>query len=129
MIEQYISLETAKLLKEKGFSEKTTSGYYNVDGVQTLQTDLFADNHNKYNDSISAPSQDMVLRELRKKRIYVDVRFNRYYQRFRWFEYSMEENTQDEAYEGDDFPSYEEAVEAAIKWCYENKVVEETFEL
>ena len=125
--EEYVTFETAQLLKENGFDVPTTTLYNQngdfglcegfTNGMKTLcNTDL-----TKYyrSDFISAPSQAMAMRWLRedKKRI-INAWFDGY-------DYQSEVGKpEDEIFTliGDEFKTYEEAVEAAIKYCLENLI-------
>ena len=125
--EEYVTFETAQLLKENGFDVPTTTLYNQngdfglcegfTNGMKTLcNPDL-----TKYyrSDFISAPSQAMAMRWLRedKKRI-INAWFDGY-------DYQSEVGKpEDEIFTlvGDEFKTYEEAVEAAIKYCLENLI-------
>lgn len=125
--EDYVSFETAKLLKEKGFDVPTTTLYNQngdfglcegfTNGMKTLcNTDLTKYYHS---DFISAPSQAMAMRWLRedKKRI-INAWFDGY-------DYQSEVGKpEDEIFTliGDEFKTYEEACEAAIKYCLTNLI-------
>lgn len=70
MKEQYVSIEVAKLLKEKGFCEENVYCYYQGE-YENDSTDVWRGeckfNWNIYNDSYSAPTQQMACRWLREE--------------------------------------------------------------
>lgn len=131
--EDYVSFETAKLLKEKGFDVPTTTLYNQngdfglcegfTNGMKTLcNTDL-----TKYyrSDFISAPSQAMAMRWLRKAHdIFIRPNISflypiKYYCEI--FCYGDNLKTQQDI-ATENFESPEEACEAAIKYCLENLI-------
>ena len=119
--EAYVSFETAKLLKEKGFDEVCHS-YYDIRYENQLVISEL--NLTQDDDSYLAPTQQMAMRWLRKRHklhcnvvlkditedTYVysiaDLGDNRHWIRGEYLEY----------------PSCEEACEAAIKYCLENLI-------
>jgi len=71
MKEEIITLETAKLAKQKGFQELVTGRYidhtcYGKD-IQFRNGICFRQNHNKEENCYSAPSQSLLQRWLREK--------------------------------------------------------------
>lgn len=113
--EQYVSFEVAKLLKAKGFEEETNGNYYlggKFDGKFEESSKV---NWNKFfKTPIAAPTQQMAMRWLREVhdikimiRPYVDGTYS--YEILNGFWYV-------------NFDSYEDAAEAAIKYCLENLV-------
>ena len=120
--EDYVSFETAKLLKEKGFDEKCFA-LYNPDSM-LIQSGIRLNNTQvgRVKGSYSAPTLQMAMKWLREvhnidifpwkigKGIYSCAIFN--------------SNTGKDLSSDKDFPSekYEEACEAAIKYCLENLI-------
>jgi hypothetical protein len=113
--EDYVSFETAKLLKEKGFNEGcpttyTSNGLFHTHNYRPLVEDIFA------------PTLQMAMKWLREvhnidifpwkigKDIYSCAIFN--------------SNTGQDLSSNKDFPSnkYEETAEEAIKYCLENLI-------
>lgn len=124
--EDYVSFETAKLLKEKGFDEYNPLWY---DLNKSSEGPFFYKEigwygHNSYDYNgksiISAPTQQMVmrwLREVHKILIVIDYAFNIKTGLFFKLKYPC---TSDEYYLKNSkggYKTYEEAVEAAIKCC------------
>ena len=121
--EDYVSFETAKLLKEKGFDEPTL-WFYVGDGTKYLA-------HKTLNgDWYRRPTLQMAMKWLRE--IYkLEVRSTYDYDKDSWwgninpmYEETVENsNVYQKAlrfdYQG---KSYEESCEAAIKYCLENLI-------
>ena len=122
--EDYVSFETAKLLKEKRFTEYTL-GYY-LDDKDKLYFDRFSDDWNSNHVGyISAPTQQMAMRWLREVHnivcnIDIESRNFYYYSIFiiRSSIGAQYQLTSQKPY----FETYEEACEAAIKYCLENLI-------
>lgn len=76
MTEEFVTLETAKLLKEKGFKEDVFT-FYEADCVEgdfELFESYEAENFNARADNFSAPTQSIALKWLREiKGVYVWV--------------------------------------------------------
>lgn len=136
MIEEaYVSFETAKLLKEKGFDVKTEHKMWYV--VKQFSTGCHwnsctykvGDITREYNDDccISMPTQQIVMRWLREvHNIFIVIEPHMY-------DYINEKNSSYVAslWQGDnyyenitskDYPTYEEAVEEAIKYSLKNLI-------
>ena len=74
--EAYVSFETAKLLKEKGFDSDVRQYYYfdDEDKQEHLCHDDREDNPNDFGeDYYSAPTHQMAMRWLRDKGVYIHV--------------------------------------------------------
>lgn len=129
MVEDYVSFETAKLLKEKGFDDEYTNAFFDKTG-NLYFIDLLSDlSQHTDNDTDVAASTLYVamkwLREEKKLNCIIDVSFNQdrngetEYRFYVWenkppYEL-LREHTQT-------FSIYEEACEAAIKYCLENLI-------
>ena len=77
MTEEFVTLETAKLLKEKGFKEDVFT-FYEVDCVEgdmiLSETCDESENFNEKNDCLSAPTQSLAQKWLREtKNIHICV--------------------------------------------------------
>ena len=128
MIEEaYVSFETAKLLKEKGFDEPC-EGFYVNSGV--LSHTLSNTNNSKWDEDkstigyISAPTQQMAMKWLREvHNINIDI--VSIWNQIRW-EYQIFIITPTTAkcpYVDDTlYMGYEEAVEAALKYTLKNLI-------
>ena len=128
MKEDYVSFEVAKLLKEKGFAETSnTIGTYNDKGEFYLYKHEKGYNHNHLTSWYSAPTLQMAMKWLREKHIIIAVTplwfhadgkcvgwaFNL------WADDNLEVDAESHSYL---LSTYEEACEAAIKYCLENLI-------
>lgn len=77
----YISLEAARLLKEKGYNEETIY-YYNSAGKLYLGNGHF--NYNAYAVNLSAPSKSEAIDWLESKGITIDIHWIRFNENRRW---------------------------------------------
>jgi len=126
--EDYISFETAKLLKEKGFCEPCYTCYINK---ELSHYDYLSTNFKLIDDVISAPTLQMAMKWLRiKHNIHIRTSpYGPYSNNGKFFKYKFEIITmfyetmicvgghKDEGYQ-----SNEQACEAAIVYCLENLV-------
>ena len=127
--EDYVSFETAKLLKEKGFDKKCRALYTIwFDEVEGPKEDE-AENWNIEPKYFSAPTLQMAMKWLREvHNIFIDIssRFSKNADKDVCFSYSCKKliNTYKSSYEiGDgEWLNYEEVCEAAIKYCLENLI-------
>lgn len=131
--EDYVSYETAKLLKEKGFDAECD--YLYVDG-ELVRTHGFACNWNNgetlftdYKNECSAPTLQMTLKWLREAHnIFIDIvsRFAMNADKDVCFSYSCKKliGTYKSCYEHSDgeWWNYEHACESAIRYCLENLI-------
>lgn len=134
--EQFVTLETAKLLKEKGFDWPTYMVYDNF-GIEGRIYDNFGYyNHNKHDDLISCPSQSVAmkwLREVKNLFIGIEPRLGQYC--YYWISGTIYTIKQERSYYGlrementyssraiCDSHSYEDAAERAIKYCLEKLI-------
>ena len=136
--EDYVSFETAKLLKEKGFNEPCKLYYDKYHGHVPIfvedsklteygYKELVRNDQNSISDFIaSAPSLYVAMKWLREeKEIYITVIYGDYPSLNKVFW-----TPQIDSLEGFDLPdsfykeynTYEEACEAAIKYCLENLI-------
>lgn len=125
--EDYVSFETAKLLKEKGFDEYCygyyyTSKYMSYGDIKQRNLELFP-------DSYAAPTLQMAMKWLREVHniaicicAYYPVdsyelsyRNNKPYWKIRIMNHTFSRDY-------DSFNTFEEACEAAIKYCLENLI-------
>ena len=125
--EAYVSFETAKLLKKKGFDENTLMVYMSYGDLCKCNRYDSIRNSN-YNDitknyfECTAPTHQMAmkwLREIYRIDIVIEISDpsvnNRKYYCVIW-------DKNNDSYILDLFDSYEDAVEAAIKYCLENLI-------
>ncbi len=119
--EDYTSFETARLLKEKGFNEKCRALYtFWFDEVEGPKEDE-AENWNIEPKYFSAPTIQMTMKWLREvHNIAIETEWEHL-----WYTYikPMTSKPSEEDYYQCESSKYEEACEAAIKYCLENLVL------
>lgn len=133
--EDYVSFETAKLLKEKGF-ENVCHAVYDKDGIFINLLQFVGNSNFKgvNEEKISfAPTLQMAMKWLRKvHNIHIEVRITNHslsslinVPRYYWIIFNakevkwMDEST---AHKPMSYETVEEACEAAIKYCLENLI-------
>lgn len=130
--EDYVSFETAKLLKQKGFDEYCP--YYDKEGEFWGYHTV---NH-KGDDYISAPTLQMAMKWLREvHKLYISLfSFDYQFDTYGWMflikplKYTEgigwcwnSDYVQEKKWSNDiKYNTYEEATEAAIKYCLENLI-------
>jgi len=128
--EDYVSFETAKLLKEKGFDVYVRS-FYDADDMPAQHNEALWDwNLNKENYRFSAPTLQIAMKWLREeKHYYIQVMLDGwacgdhsgYYVVIQKTDSDFEmmlSDAVDEVF----YQTYEEACEAGIKYCLENLI-------
>ena len=122
--EDYVSFETAKLLKEKRFNEWCNSYFISDNEIALISNRRDFNNHGVY---LSAPTQQMTMKWLREvHNIFIVIEPHMY-------DYINEKNSSYVAslWQGDnyyeniiskDYPTYEETVEAAIQYSLKNLI-------
>lgn len=122
--EDYCSFEVAKLLKEKGFGiEEETRGYYPTKG-DALGRLMFGTeyHHNTSQVQIAAPTHQMTMKWLRETH---SIAIEPMLLSHGWFcqiEKILEDFCKEYINETDSYKTYEEAVDAALKYCLENLI-------
>jgi len=128
--EDYVSFETAKLLKEKGLDEYGMYFYTLKDeGREGYKSNKrlgeFA--HNSHPElkerAVSCPTLQMAMKWLREKCIFITlniIAFN--LNGLPIWHFVIWRNNNHEYRSSDYFDSYEQACEAAIKYCLENLI-------
>ena len=121
MIEDYVSYETAKLLKERGFDGECRD-YYSTDGH--FYSEDFKSDWNHGGEAIvifSAPTLQMAMKWLREvHNIFIQVEL---YSKYDNYCFELFQNTHRLIIEHREvYNSYEESCEAAIKYCLENLI-------
>ena len=119
--EDYVSFETAKLLKEKGFECATLHYYYDKDGDLLFSTWRVDVGKNEF----VAPTLQMAMKWLREVHG-LDIDISIEYTPKKTYYYSVLKKTVirdiDCLHSETNFKSYEEACESAIKYCLENLI-------
>lgn len=126
--EDYVSFETAKLLKEKGFDAECDYLYVNGDiiraqGGKCNWNDgemLFTD----YKNECSAPTLQMAMKWLREvHKIVINIGWGEVFEEnYQWWCIILNQNSGEILRENEYHKTYEEACESAIKYCLENLI-------
>ena len=128
--EDYVTLEIAKLLKEKGFDERVKS-YYAESGLEGYMLALRATKNTELRDGfISRPTFQMAmkwLREVHKIHISVEIGFDIDNPQYYFFvpsvcRFSDKSGEYESPFDEKEFNTYEEACEAAIMYCLEKLI-------
>ena len=119
--EDYVSYEVAKLLKEKGF-KGSFDGYYNNAGcVVDKPNVLLKEPKYQYYERVPVYMATKWLRKIYSLEIYPYHDFPKVGDKW-WFEIIKYPNTVAEYESETAYNSYEDACEAAIKYCLENLI-------
>ena len=122
--EDYVSYEVAKLLKEKGFNIPIHTFYNPRKSTMMVKYDPCLIDRN-VGVAVSAPTHQMAIKWLREvHNIYIEITMDIPYNfdKGHVFRYSIYDENIDLLHEEDDFQTYEEAVEAAIRYSLENLI-------
>ena len=120
MIEEaYVSFETAKLLKEKGFDEACLTLYREGELVHSV---YYLDNTQLDEDNITAPTLQMAMKWLREDHnIAINIGWGEIFEdKFQWWCIILNYKDGSILRESEYYATYEEAAEAAIKYSLEN---------
>ncbi len=123
--EDYVSFETAKLLKEKGFDEESWCVYNLVSEkfAREIVDQNFRYNHGLPNYVASAPTLQMAMKWLREvHNMHIEVK---YFFEPHIYKYTITYTPvalDNISSHPQCFNTYEEACEAAIKYCLENLI-------
>ena len=128
--EDYVSFETAKLLKEKGFDENCAALYHLRTGEIIQQGVGYVFNNSQWENFITAPTLQMAMKWLRKEHNLhcssdYDIVLGWYCQitsLTETVEYDYEEMKHYHPDKDNGFSSPEEACEVAIKYCLEKLI-------
>lgn len=128
--EDFVSYETAKLLKEKGFDGECIGYYWDMDKTFDIHYELLSySDGNLRNELVLVPTLQMAMKWLREvHNVFIDIssRFSKNADKDICFSYSCKKliDTYKSSYEiGDgEWLNYEEACEAGIKYCLENLI-------
>ena len=126
--EDYVSFEVAKLLKEKGFDWECI-GYYVDDESNEVKYSFLGETNSTWeNRCCSAPTHQMAMKWLREIHNYaISICLDSYVVPFDNQYYILIRRRKDKyetigPCEQVYFDTYEEAVEAALKYCLENLI-------
>ena len=125
--EDYVSFETAKLLKEKGFNEECLMRYVDEELMNIYDSDFPSpyELDNCDSEVIDAPTLQMAMKWLRKKHklhIWVDYSSFDFNDKLPYLWNIRETKIEGTYWGGTYHKSYEGAAETAIKYCLENLI-------
>ena len=127
-IEDYVSFETAKLLKEKGFDKPCNNRYYETHSGFDLGLDPgYTNSHweDWYKDmgvrNYSAPTLQMAMKWLLEMHHLLITTFSSSQESWMYRITKPHQKLEDGVY-GEDYETREMAREAAIKYCLENLI-------
>lgn len=119
--EDFVSFETARLLKEKGFDERVKS-YYTESGLEGYMLALKATKNTELdNGFISRPTLQMTMKWLREKGWFICIIPLAFYggEKASKFGYNIwaDDNLEVDEFDTPVFYTYEDACNAAINYC------------
>lgn len=119
--EDYVSFETAKLLKEKGFDWEVHRSYLVNDNC-FAPADVNELPHRK--DAIRIPTLQMAMKWLREEHsIAINIGWGEVFEdKYRWWCIILNCKDGDILRESEYYKTYEQAADAAIKYCLENLI-------
>ena len=128
--EDYVSFEIAKLLKEKGFNEKCDNcyAYFADDDIRCLNLGYPKSAQSLIKDRYPYVTLQMAMKWLREvQNLFVfpfpQMNTNKFWTEIYQLSDNQEwENLYCESIDLQDYPTYEEACEAAIKYILENLI-------
>ena len=123
--DEYIKFETAKLLKEKGFDEKCGYCYafFGEDDIKALELKHHVSGLSLAEKRYPYVTQSVALKWLREIHdIKVNVWYNNSNYAIEYFESNIQTGAGKFVFIGDGYPTYEQACEAAIKYCLTNLI-------
>lgn len=124
--EDYVSFESAKLLKESGFDDEYTNAFYDKNGILYF-IDILSDfsEHPDNDTDIAASTLYVAMKWLREvHHIFIDItsRFSINADNDVCFSYSCKKLTDKYEIVDGEWLCYEQACKAAIKYCLENLI-------
>ena len=121
--EDYVSFETAKLLKEKGFKGECLGVYFPDGRFYTFDTAFDFNPHDgNLSHPVNAPTLQMTMKWLREiHKLWCEISWEG---KNAWFVdiFSLDEEQYVMFNKIHNVPSYEEACEAAVRYCLENLI-------
>ena len=126
--EDYVSFEVAKLLKEKGFDGICRTAYETITNVHEIEH-CSSSNWGKLNQ-VKRPTLQMAMKWLREEHhlhISIEIGFDVDNHQYFFFvpsicKFSSKTGEYQTPFGEKEFDTYEEACEAAIKYCLENLI-------
>lgn len=127
--EDYVSYETAKLLKEKGFEYDPDESYWLIDANNKMYwvsrigaydyVDVPTESFQRPKNGYRLVTQAMAMKWLREVH---NIALNVCYLLGIWSYSVYRTDVSSSGYNSEDFDTYEEAAEAGIRFCLENVI-------
>ena len=118
--EDYVSFETAKLLKEKGFDEECKRRYNCRGELSRVDSMVYMNSHRDMQDKYVAPTLQMAMKWLREVYcLFIDI------EPLTGITYAWSIWLMNESKKGESslvYNTYEQACESAIKYCLEHLI-------
>lgn len=120
LTEDYVSYETAKLLKEKGFDIPVRTYYENDDYEIVIDNEIIFGNAHNWNNSstgyISAPTQAMAIKWLREVcGLIISIEFQENCPTWKWIIHIKSSDKKHTNFQH--YDKYEEAIEVALEYA------------
>lgn len=121
--EDYVSFEVAKLLKDKGFNEPCIATY-NLTTKNFEIEEVYQDWTTRWAAYMSAPTLQIAMKWLREvHNIAINIGWGEIFEdKFQWWCIILNQKDGSILRESEYHATYEEACEAAIKYCLENLI-------
>ena len=117
--EDYCSFELSKLLEEKGFDVELQC--YSYDAVTKENVDIYWQKN--INGLLPRCTHQMAMKWLREvHRKYIDIRYNNQNEEYRFIVFTMVKDKPIDFIHSEYYDTYEEAIEAALKYTLENLI-------
>lgn len=117
--EDYCSFELSKLLKEKGFDEYCRCYYFSENNERYYANEVPRNNH-KLDADLACPTHEMAMKWLREKDVDIIIMPLFKLKEGRIYCYEIHSDNTDVRF--GQFETYEEAVEAALKYSLEKLI-------
>lgn len=119
--EDYCSFEVSKLLKEKGFNGECIGCWHSQNKLFEVHYEPLSYSDDLREEIILAPTHQMAMKWLREEhKLFIDISFQKDEDNsVTWFYMTWAFDDRKRDVEEVDFTSYEEAVEAALKYVLE----------
>ena len=120
--EDYVNFETAKLLKEKGFDGICGTAYETITNEHAVEQSAISE----WGKLCQAkrPTLQMTMKWLREEhKIAINIGWGEVFEKnYQWWCIILNQNSGEILRENEYHKTYEEAAEAAIKYCLENLI-------
>ena len=121
--EDYVSFETAKLLKEKGFDEPVLLYHRYGKAEPTCPVERILSKNSDLSDACSIPTLQMSIKWLREEyKIFICIVFLEETDMYGFTIEDISSKKDLATSKNDEYSTYEQTCEAAIKYCLQNLI-------